>query len=77
MDPKFRGQRLTAEHEENAEMWLSERHSEYLTGVMAFKIYDPEYYLLSIMQVNVIPGFSSQKWWYIMSKKCEKQPVSY
>lgn len=71
-DPKFQGQHLSEEQENSAETWLANHHPEYLPGVLAFKIKDPDYYPASMMHESVIEKFTSQKWWQIMAKKCEK-----
>lgn len=71
-DPKYQGKNLSDEQENSAEKWLAQHHPEYLSGVLAFKIKDPDYYPSSMMNKNVIETFSSQKWWQIMVKKCEK-----
>lgn len=71
-DPKFRGHCLNEEQENLAEIWLADHHPEYLPGILAFKIKDPDYYPASMMHESVIAKFTSQKWWQIMAEKCEK-----
>lgn len=72
MDPKYNTEHLSTEHEDIAEEWISNNYPEYLPGIMAFKIKDDEFFSKTMLQENVINGFSSSKWWKIMEKRTEK-----
>lgn len=72
MDPKYNREHLSSEQEDIAEEWISNNYPEYLPGIMAFKIKDDEFFPKTMLQENVINGFSSSKWWKIMEKKTEK-----
>ncbi|KAJ8871693.1 hypothetical protein PR048_028020, partial [Dryococelus australis] len=48
----LQGQHVSAEQEHSTEMWLAEHHPEFLPGIMAFKISDPDYYTVSIMHTD-------------------------
>ncbi|CAL1671557.1 unnamed protein product [Lasius platythorax] len=69
MDPKYNREHLSTEQEDIAEEWISNNYPEYLPGIMAFKIKDDEFFPKTMLQENVINGFSSSKWWKIMEKK--------
>lgn len=73
MDPKYRGRRLSASQEDEAEQWVMEKHPNYLPYILAFKIADAEYYPASIFSEDVVCMFQSAKWWNIVAVRTEKR----
>lgn len=69
MNPKYAGTRLSAEQQNEAETWLSNKHHEWLVPFLAFKIKDKQKYPPSMFEEEVIKSFSSAQWWNILEKK--------
>lgn len=71
-DPKYFGERLINEHEEKAEMWITENHPHFLPGLLKLKIKDKETYPALLFSKNIIEQFPAKKWWNLMKMKTSK-----
>ncbi|XP_065654454.1 uncharacterized protein LOC136081097 [Hydra vulgaris] len=68
-DIKYQGKSLSIEQEAAAEVWLSDRHNEYVAGYYDFRLKVTTTFPPHMFNDNFISTISSERWWGIIDLK--------
>ena len=71
-DPRYFGQGLTPQQENDAEQWISVNKPDFLPALLLFKIKDVDTFPASMFSEAITKQFTAAKWWRIMESKCLK-----